>query len=85
MSICYLYKTFLGRSQTPSSPQPRKSFSSPNSPLSKEKSGGNPSRGRQLWNLAVESVIDHDQTTLTPMTSSTAGNEPMGWYNLTKR
>jgi hypothetical protein len=88
ISIHYFYKFFLARLETMSSlPQPRISVSSPNSPINKGNTSDNPSRSRQLWNRAVESVLEHEKTTPTSisMSSSTAINEPIGWYNLTRR
>lgn len=50
---------------------------SPSSPVIPT-STGNPSRSRQLWARAVESVLEQEKTSPTT-------NEPIGWYNLTKR
>jgi hypothetical protein len=66
------------------------SLSSPNSPTSKNETNSNNSlsRGRQLWNIAVDSVLDHEKTpplTSSSMVSSTVAHDPAGWYNLTKR
>ncbi|CAF0847829.1 unnamed protein product [Adineta steineri] len=67
--------------------QPRKSLSSPSSPINKGNLTGNSSRSRHLWNLAVESVLENEKEVpkSTSMNSSTVANEPIGWYNLTKR
>ncbi|CAF0761544.1 unnamed protein product [Adineta steineri] len=67
--------------------QPRKSLSSPSSPINKGNLTGNSSRSRHLWNLAVESVLENEKEIpkSTSMNSSTVANEPIGWYNLTKR
>jgi len=87
ISIVCFWKIFLVRAQTASLLQPRKSLSSPSSPINQGNPSDNPSRSRHLWNLAVESVLDREKTTPTSIstTSSTVGNEPIGWYNLTKR
>ncbi|UJR10585.1 hypothetical protein I4U23_014784 [Adineta vaga] len=37
-------------------------------------------RGRQLWNLAIDEIFDHEKISPT-----TAEHESMGWHNLTKR
>ncbi|CAF1659958.1 unnamed protein product [Adineta ricciae] len=83
------HSTRKGRTQAPPSFfQPRKSLSSPSSPIDKENLRGNSSRGRQLWNLAVESVLEHENSTnpsSISVNSSASGNQPIGWYNLTKR
>ncbi|CAF3386040.1 unnamed protein product [Rotaria sp. Silwood1] len=66
---------------------PRKSFSSPNSPINKRNSNENRSRSRQLWNIAIDSVLEHEKftPTSTSTTATTTNNAPIGWYNLTKR
>ncbi|CAF2393204.1 unnamed protein product [Rotaria sp. Silwood2] len=67
---------------------PRKSLSSPTSPINKRNLNENrSSRSRQLWNIAIDSVLEHEKCieTSTPATSSTTNNAPIGWYNLTKR
>ena len=73
---------FLARSPVMSTIlQVKESPSSPESSNTTGNPSGNPSRSRQLWTRAVESVLEHEKT--SPI--STATNEPIGWYNLTKR
>ena len=62
------------------------SLSSPNSPTSKGSSSAT-SRGRQLWNMAVDSVLEHEQATPanSSVASSAGGGDATGWYNLTMR
>lgn len=81
-------KYFIVRSQTTTEQQETQSSSlSPKTPLKKETRCENRSRGRHLWNVAVESILEHEKypPSSTSMTSSSNNNAPMGWYNLTKR
>ncbi|CAF1098274.1 unnamed protein product [Adineta steineri] len=65
--------------------QQQTSLSPSNSPNNK---GNNSlSRGRQLWNIAIENVLEHEKTPPISLSlvSSAVDNEPIGWHNLTKR
>ncbi|CAF2376323.1 unnamed protein product [Rotaria sp. Silwood2] len=63
------------------------SLSSSNSPINIGNLSSSLSRGRQLWNTAVENVLEHEETppSSSSIVSSTIGNDAIGWYNLTKR
>ncbi|CAF3705549.1 unnamed protein product [Rotaria socialis] len=67
--------------------EPRKYFSSSNNPNNKGNGNENRSRGRLLWKVAVEGVLEHEKFTpnSTPMASFTNNSAPVGWYNLTQR
>jgi hypothetical protein len=88
-SICFIFNKFnLARSPTSSFLlQHQNSSSPPNSPVNKgHNSSSSLSRGRQLWNMAVEGVLESEKTPPLSMVSSMAtNNDPNGWYNLTKR
>ncbi|CAF1463689.1 unnamed protein product [Rotaria magnacalcarata] len=67
--------------------EPRKLFLSSNNPNNKGNGNESRSRGRLLWNVAVEGVLEREKFTpnSTSMASFTNNNAPVGWYNLTKR
>ena len=48
---------------------------------------GSSSRGRQLWNHAVVSILEQERVPIAgeSTSASASNNEPVGWYNLTKR
>ncbi|CAF1395348.1 unnamed protein product [Rotaria sp. Silwood1] len=75
------------RASTSALPQNSITLSSPSSPINTENLNSNLSRGHQLWNMGIENVLEHEETppSSSSIVSSTIGNEPIGWYNLTKR
>ncbi|CAF0947369.1 unnamed protein product [Adineta ricciae] len=56
--------------------QDNKPSSLTNSPKNRPTSS---TRSRQLWNLAIDGVLNHENV------SSTTEQKPVGWYNLAKR